>query len=49
MNAHQHKVSSSEKVVGVLNGWMMLLVTFGFLLAGIYGLYYLTQHTDVGY
>jgi regulator of protease activity HflC (stomatin/prohibitin superfamily) len=47
MNAHQHKVSSSEKVVGVLNGWMMLLVTFGFLLAGIYGLYYLTQHTDV--
>ena len=29
-----------------MNGWMMLLVTFGFLLAGIYGLYYLTQHTD---
>jgi regulator of protease activity HflC (stomatin/prohibitin superfamily) len=44
MNTHQHSTASSEKVVGVLNGWLMLIVTLALLLGGFYGIYYVTQH-----
>ena len=46
MNAHQLKTASAEKVVGVLNGWLMLAVTVGLLAGGIGGLFYLSRNDD---
>jgi regulator of protease activity HflC (stomatin/prohibitin superfamily) len=46
MNAQQLKTASSEKVVGVLSGWLMLVVTLALLAGGFYGIYFVTQHAD---
>jgi regulator of protease activity HflC (stomatin/prohibitin superfamily) len=46
MNAHQLKAASVEKAVGVLNGWVMLVVTLALLAGGIYGMYFVTQEAD---
>lgn len=43
MNANQLKASSVEKVVGVLNGWLMLAVSFGLFAIGLWGLFYMER------
>ena len=47
MNAQPLKNPSSEKVVRVPNGWIMLLVTLGLVVAGFASIYYITQRDDV--
>jgi len=47
MNAQPLKNPSSEKVVRVQNGWIMLVVTFALLIGGISSIYYITQSGNV--
>ena len=47
MNAHPLKNPSSEKTVRVQNGWLMLLVAFAFLGAGLWSIYRITETYNV--
>jgi regulator of protease activity HflC (stomatin/prohibitin superfamily) len=47
MNAQPLKNPSSEKVVRVQNGWIMLAVTLAFMAGGILAIYYVTQSGNV--
>jgi hypothetical protein len=46
MNAQPLKNPSSENVVRVQNGWIMLLVTFALLIGGIAGIYHATREPE---
>ena len=47
MNAQPLKNPSSEKVVRVQNGWIMLAVTLALMAGGILAIYYVTQSGNV--
>jgi regulator of protease activity HflC (stomatin/prohibitin superfamily) len=47
MNAPTTRNQSVERIVGVPNGWLMLIVTFGFLCAGFASIYYGSRQPNV--